>query len=74
MPVTLGSDDACVYGVTLAGELTAMGTRLGWTLADVERITLQAIDVAFCDEARKAELRSLAGAGYSGLPRSRPDA
>lgn len=74
VPVTLGSDDACVYDITLAGELTAMGTRLGWTLADVERITRQAIDVAFCDEARKAELRSLVGAGYLGLPRSRPDA
>ena len=65
VPVTLGSDDACVYDITLAGELTAMGGRLGWTLADVERITRQAIDVAFCDDARKAELRALVEAGYS---------
>ncbi len=65
VPVTLGSDDACVYDITLAGELTAMGQRLGWTLADVERITRQAIDVAFCDDVRKAELRAVVAAAYS---------
>jgi adenosine deaminase len=68
VPVTLGSDDACVYGITLAGELDAMGGRLGWTLADVERITRQAIAAAFCDEARKAELRALVEGGYSSSP------
>jgi adenosine deaminase len=61
VPVTMGSDDACVHGVTLSSELAATGSRLGWTRADVDALTLRAIDAAFCDDARKHELRALVG-------------
>jgi adenosine deaminase len=62
VPVTLGSDDACVHGVTLTSELVAVAGRLGWTMADVDAVAHRAVDAAFCDDARRRELRALVDA------------
>jgi adenosine deaminase len=56
--VTLGSDDPPYFGATIAGEYAVCVERMGLTDQDLRKITLAAIDAAFCDEELKAALRA----------------
>jgi adenosine deaminase len=62
VPVTVNSDDNRAINVSLPGEFVEVGRSLGWTMADVEAATTRAIDTAFCDDRRVAELRAQVGA------------
>ena len=58
--LTLGSDDPPYFGATIGGEYQVCAERLGFSTEDLERVTLTAIDAAFCDEKLKAALRARA--------------
>jgi adenosine deaminase len=60
--LTLGSDDPPYFGATLGGEYRVCAERMGFSEAELETITLTAIDAAFCDEELKAALRAKAAA------------
>jgi adenosine deaminase len=56
--LTLGSDDPPYFGATIGGEYRVCAERLGFSVKDLEQVTLTAIDAAFCDEELKARLRA----------------
>jgi adenosine deaminase len=58
--LTLGSDDPPYFGATIGGEYRVCAQRLGFSAEDLERVTLTAIDAAFCDEELKVRLRERA--------------
>jgi adenosine deaminase len=58
VPVTLNSDDNRAINVSLPTEFLEVGRSLGWTMSDVNAATRRAIDAAFCDDRRAAELRA----------------
>jgi adenosine deaminase len=62
VPVTVNSDDNRAINVDLPGEFVDVGRSLGWTMTDIEAATGRAIDAAFCDDRRAAELRAQVGA------------
>ena len=55
--VTINTDDTTISNITLSEELESCHDDLGMTLAELWACTLHAIDVAFVDEHRRAELR-----------------
>jgi len=55
--LTLGSDDPPYFGATIGGEYRVCAEQLGFSAEDLERVTLTAIDAAFCGEELKAQLR-----------------
>jgi adenosine deaminase len=55
--VTINTDDPELLGITLTSEWAKVASLCGWTREDVVAATRRAIDAAFCDEARKRELR-----------------
>jgi adenosine deaminase len=56
--LTLGSDDPPYFGATLGGEYRVCAEQLGFSAEDLERVTLTAIDAAFCNDELKAQLRA----------------
>jgi adenosine deaminase len=56
--LTLGSDDPPYFGATIGGEYRVCAERLGFSAEELQRVTLTAIDAAFCDETLKAALRA----------------
>lgn len=59
VPVTLNTDDPGYLGIDLTGEFELASTRLGWSIdVAVERVRT-AIDAAFCEQERVAELHRL---------------
>jgi adenosine deaminase len=56
--LTLGSDDPPYFGATIGGEYRVCAERLGFSAEDLQRVTLTAIDAAFCDETLKSALRT----------------
>ncbi len=61
VPVTVNSDDCMALGISLPGELATTAGLLGWSEADARTAMVRAVDAAFCDEARKGELRAAVG-------------
>jgi adenosine deaminase len=61
--LTLGSDDPPYFGATIGGEYEVCADRLGFSAEDLRRVTLTAIDAAFCDDALKSALRARASGG-----------
>jgi adenosine deaminase len=56
--LTLGSDDPPYFGATIGGEYRVCAERLGFSAEDLQRVTLTAVDAAFCDETLKSALRT----------------
>jgi adenosine deaminase len=56
--VTLGSDDPPYFGASVAGEYEVCAKWMGFSVAELRRVTRTAIDAAFCDEGLKAALRA----------------
>ena len=67
VPVTINSDDPKAMNVTLSGEFAEVSRSLGWSLGDVEAATRRAIDAAFCDRDRAADLHRQIDAHVEGL-------
>ncbi len=61
--LTLGSDDPPYFGATIGGEYRVCSERLGFSEEDLRRVTLTAIDAAFCDDELKSALRARVAAG-----------
>lgn len=60
--VTISTDDPEPFRVSINDELALVADHLNWGIDDLIRATGHAIDAAFCDDGRKAALRSdLAG-------------
>jgi adenosine deaminase len=57
--ITINSDDCVAMGVSLPGEMAAVGNLLGWTADDVRAATHRAIDVTFAGEETRQRLRRL---------------
>ena len=58
VPVSVSTDDPAMFGLSLAGELAALQSRLGVTDADVRTLELNAVDSCWLVAERRAELRS----------------
>ena len=56
--VTVNSDNMTLSGVTTHSEIEKLITRMGFTEADIRKLTENAIDAAFISEEEKAELRT----------------
>ena len=56
--VTVNSDNMTLSGVTTHTEIEKLMTRMGFTEADIRKLTENAIDSAFLSEAEKAELKA----------------
>jgi adenosine deaminase len=56
--LTLGSDDPPYFGATIGGEYRVCAEQLGFSAEDLERVTMTAIDAAFCNDELKAQLRA----------------
>jgi len=54
--VSVSTDDPAMFGSSLAGELAALQSRLGFTDADIRRLQLNAVDSCWLPEPRKAAL------------------
>jgi adenosine deaminase len=54
---TVNTDDPELLGITLTSEWAKVASLCGWTREDAVATTRRAIDAAFCDEAKKRELR-----------------
>lgn len=56
--VTLSTDDPGLFGIDLTHELEVARRDLGFTMADLRRITAYALDASFLDPAVKADVRA----------------
>jgi adenosine deaminase len=56
--VSVGSDDPAMFGLSLAGELAALQTRLGFTDAEIRQLILNAVESCWLPPTRKAALRA----------------
>ncbi|HET9058987.1 MAG TPA: adenosine deaminase [Acidimicrobiales bacterium] len=59
LPVTVNTDNRLVSGVTLTSELAACVRTFGWGWDEVHRVTVNALQGAFCDQDRKAKISAL---------------
>lgn len=55
--VTINTDNPGLFAVDLTGELEVCRAALGFTDDDVRRVTANALDASFVDEAAKADVR-----------------
>jgi len=55
--VTINTDDPALFGIDLTHELEVCRRDLGFTEADLRRVTANAIDASFLDDATKADVR-----------------
>jgi adenosine deaminase len=56
--VSVSTDDPAMFGLSLAGELAALQSRLGLTVAEVRTLQLNAVDSCWLEAERQAELRA----------------
>jgi adenosine deaminase len=56
--VTANSDDPGMFGTSLTGEYMALAEGLGFTLDELKRLSVNAIDASFLPDEDKAALRS----------------
>lgn len=56
--VSVNTDDPAMFGLSLAGELSALQSRLGFTDDEVRQLVLNAVDSCWLSDERRAELRA----------------
>ena len=56
--VSVATDDPAMFGLTLAGELAALQSRLGFSDGDVRVLMLDAVESCWLPDARRAALRA----------------
>lgn len=61
---TINTDNTLMSMTDMTREFGLLSTEKGFTSADFRRVTLQAIDAAFCDDETKEHVRSRVAAGY----------
>lgn len=65
--VTVNSDDPPLFGTTLTDEYRVLARQWGYDAVDLQRIALNALDVAFLPEAERARMRAEFLAEYAAL-------
>jgi adenosine deaminase len=69
--VTLNTDNRLMSGITLSSEFATCAEAFGWTLADMEWLTLNAAKSAFYEfDARLAMINTVIKPGYAALATS----
>lgn len=63
--VTLNTDNRLMSGISLTDEFELVATHHGFGIEDLHRVTLNAVDAAFCDEETRGTVRARVEAGYS---------
>ena len=71
--VTVNSDDPPMFNTDLVGEYQALADHLGFEAADLERLSLNALEASFLPEATKTELAQAFRSEFEELRASRPD-
>lgn len=62
--VTLNTDNRLMSATSMSRELSLAATHHGFSTADLQAMTLRAVDAAFCEEATRAAVRERVIAGY----------
>lgn len=57
VPVTINTDDPGLFGIDLTHELEVCRTELGFTDDELRRVTENALEASFVDDATKADVR-----------------
>jgi adenosine deaminase len=65
--VTVSTDNRLMSGVRLSDELLAGVVAFGWTLADLQELTGNALAAAFCDAATRADVAEVIERGYAAI-------
>ncbi len=65
--VTVSTDNRLMSGVRLTDELLGGGAAFGWTLADLEELTVTALAASFCDTATRAAVAEVLARGYAAI-------
>jgi adenosine deaminase len=55
--VSVSTDDPAMFGLSMAGEYAALVSRLGFTMAEIRRLVLNAVESSWLPPARKSALR-----------------
>lgn len=63
--VSVNTDDPKMFDTSLADEFAALSETFGFGLGEIETLTLNAVDCAFCDETTKAALRQRVHAAFA---------
>ena len=56
--VSVGTDDPAMFGLSMAGELAALQSTLGFTDDEIRQVLLNAVDSCWLPDARRAALRA----------------
>jgi adenosine deaminase len=56
--VSVGTDDPAMFGLSMAGELAALQSTLGFTDDEIRQLLLNAVDSCWLPDDRRAELRA----------------
>lgn len=62
--VTLNTDNRLMSGITPSDEFALVVDHHGFTVSDLEVVTLRAVDAAFCDDETRDRVRARVEAGY----------
>jgi adenosine deaminase len=65
--VTLNTDNRLMTGTSMGSEFESVVEHQDFSISDLRRVTLNAVDAAFCDEATRPLVRERVVAGYEGL-------
>jgi aminodeoxyfutalosine deaminase len=65
--VTINSDDPPMFNTTLTNEFAVCAEMFGWTIDDIERLSLNALWASFLSEARKTELEKTFAQEFANL-------
>jgi adenosine deaminase len=65
VPVTINTDDPALIGTTLVKDFAKAADLCRWNFEDLRKVSRNAINAAFCEASRKAELHALVD-GYKG--------
>ena len=68
--VTLNTDNRLMSGVSLSSELAACAEAFGWGWPDLLRLSLDAVESAFCEPAERRGLRAEVAHRYASLEKS----
>ena len=67
VPITINSDDPPMFNTTLTQEYEELVDRFGFGIADLERISLTAVDQAFLPDAERSAMRTEFEASFDEL-------
>ena len=65
LPVTVNTDNRLMSGIRLSDEFGLVIEHHGFEVADLESVTMTAVDAAFCDDATRERIRERVRVGYA---------